>query len=388
MEIRYADASEIPAIARLWAVAFPGKRTVAERIRMLETGGRYGGLETVLVARVDGELAGAAKIYALTEHITGVPLPMMGLAAVAVDPAMRRQGIAAELCRRAVGAAAERGDVVSVLYPFRPDYYERLGWGLVGRLEEHRFATGALPDDPGARHVRPARLPDDADAIAACYAEAAARDHGPIARDRRVWAYRLTGEEMGVRPLDEAAMLRAHDHPRRRAIVYDDGGISGYALLRLVVPKAPGAPGGPGAPAHPDRRTVVVRELVTTSPAAYRGLLGHLRGLADAWPRARHHARPEERFGDRLRDPRPPGFTGGRSLYFPTGRIVRGPMLRLLDVPAALARRRWFDGPPAPGAAAAPREAVRFTIVVEDGLRPENTGRWEVRVNSGARNPA
>lgn len=376
MEIRPARSSDIPAIARLWVVAFPGNRTEADRARMLETGGRYGGLDTVLVAEEAGGIVGAAKIYALTQHLTGRAMPMMGLAAVAVDPAARRRGIAARLCREAVAAAVARGDIISVLYPFRPDYYERLGWGLVGRLVEHRFATAALPGCPEAEAVRLARLPADAEGIAGCYRRVSERGHGPMSRDRRVWAYRLSGEELGVRPLDEATALGGSSDPRRQVIVYDEGGtrgIEGYALLRYLPAR------------QPADRAVVARELVAESDAAYRGLLGYLAGKAGDWPRARHFARPEERFGDRLRDPRPPGASGARSLYFPVGRIIQGPMLRILDLPAAMARRRWFDGS-GTWRAGAPRAAgsLAFGLEVSDDLRPENGGAWTVHVSHGA----
>lgn len=360
LQIRPARHDDIPAVAALWCEAFPSRRTVAERARMLETGGRHGGLDTVLVAEDGSRLVGACKLYRLTQHITGRPLPMMGLAAVAVDPGSRRRGIGARLCTAAARAAHSRGDVVSVLYPFRPDYYARLGWGLVGRLHDHVFATDALPTYAEAAHVRPARLDRDLDAVVSCYARVAARSHGPIDRDARVWAYRLLGEEMAVRALDDDALRRAASDPARLVLVHDRAGIDGYALLRVRA----GPMGGDA---------VLIRELVAESEAAYRGLLGAIAARADRWPRGRYRARPEERFEDRLREPRPPGQRSGASLYFRTARVMRGPMLRLLDVPAALRMRSWFD-------AVGDVEVDRaLDVEVVDGLIPGNRGPWRVR---------
>lgn len=369
MEIRPAAESDIRAIAELWATAFPGRRTVDDRVRMLETGGRYGGLETVLVTEVDGRIAGAAKLYSMTQHITGLPVPMMGLAAVAVAPDHRRQGIAARLCQEAVETAAARGDAISVLYPFRPDYYQRLGWGLTGHLVEHRFATVALVDlagDPAVSQVRPARLPADGPAIAAVYAEVAGRSHGPIARDERVWAYRISGQELGVLPVDPERAWTGGGDPRRAVLVHQvvDGAIDGYALLRYRPSDDPAG------------RKVVIRELISRSPEAYRGLLGWVARKAEQWPRALHYARPGERFADRLRDPRPPGSPGARSLYFPAGRIIRGPMLRILDVERALQTRRWFDGP----RRTTPDPPIDLQVRVRDELRPANSGMWFVTI--------
>ncbi|NIP81982.1 MAG: GNAT family N-acetyltransferase, partial [Gemmatimonadetes bacterium] len=335
--------------------------------RMLEAGGRYGGLETVLVARDPaGYLVAACKNYRLEEYIAGAAMPMLGLAAVAVAPSHRRRGLGARICTAAIHTAVDRGEVVSVLYPFRPDYYERLGWGLVGSLHEYRFRTSALGPTEEVRYVRRAAIDQDAAPLAACYGRVAACSNGPIRRDRQVWAYRLYGEELGVRPLDAEAVWTARADPKLRAIVFDDDRVSGYALLRYV------------QKASPEQHTLQVRELMAEDERAYRGLLGYIAGQHDQWPLARHYARPGERFGDRLREPRPPGFRGARSLYFPTARVVRGPMLRVLDVPAALRARPLFDagGP----------EPITFTLTIADDQRPANAGPWTVRVDEDGGN--
>lgn len=361
--IRPARETDAREVAELWGDAFPGRRTIEDRIAMLESGGRYGGLETVLVmCDARGALAGAGKIYRMESRIAGAALPMMGLAAVAVAPSFRRRGLGARLCTEAMDVARQRGDVVSILYPFRPDYYERLGWGLVGELHDYRFETAALPRYEEARHVRPATGDTDSGAIAGCYARVAARSNGPITRDPRVWAYRLAGEDLGVRPLaDDASSGTARANAGVQAIVFDHDGVTGYALLRSVSRRAAG------------ERTLEIREIVAESERAYRGLLGHVATLDGRWPRGRHFARPEERFGDRLRDPRPPGRPTARSLYFPTARIVRGPMLRVLDVAEALRARPWFD--------AGGGRAGSLRIRLHDAQRPENEGPWLVRLD-------
>ncbi len=372
-EVRQARASDTRDVAQLWCDAFPGSRTVEERMAMLQSGGRYGGLETVLVLRGGGgALVGAAKLYRLEGHVAGEAFPLMGLAAVAIASEHRRRGLGERLCHEAIHAAAARGDLASALYPFRPEYYRRLGWGQVGALHDHRFHTRALPRySEESRHVRPAG-PSDTDAIAACYARVAERSNGPISRDARIWAYRLAAEELGVRLLSQERSAPFAGNPKLRAVVFDENGITGYALLRHSSDRASA------------RRALVVRELVAETEHAYRGLLGYVAAQHEGWPVARHFARPHERFADRLSDPRPPGHGKVRSLYFPTARIVQGPMFRLLDVAAALRLRPWFNAdPPAPMGAAAgrpdPRDGV-LRITVADAQLPTNTGPWTVRL--------
>lgn len=367
MQIRPARENEIQEVAELWCDSFPGERSVEDRAAMLRTGGRYGGLETVLVADDRSGAAGACKALRFDQHVTGVAMPMMGLAAVAVKPSRRRHGVAGRLCAEALRAAAARGDVISALYPFKPDYYRRMGWELVGELHDYRYRTAALPAYDEAARVREARGPEDADAIAASYARAAGVGHGPLVRDRRIWIYRLAGLSLGERPLDVEADWDVGAHPLRRALIYEDedGVARAYALVRYA--RAP----------SPEESLLEVRELVAETEPAYRGLLGHLRAQADQWPWSRHFARPAEHLGDRLDDPRPPRFRRARSLYFPIARIIRGPMLRVVDVPAAVRLRRWFDG------SDAGPTTVTMRIEIHDDELPENRGPWRVRIEEG-----
>ena len=142
--IRHAEHSDIRALASLWARSFPGERSVEERVRHLETGGVFGGIESAWLEERDGRMAGAFRAYALTQHMHGTPYRMMGLAAVAVDETARRRGIARDLCMHAIRVARDRGDVLSMLYPFRPSFYHGLGWALTGEMHTYRFRPESL----------------------------------------------------------------------------------------------------------------------------------------------------------------------------------------------------------------------------------------------------
>ncbi|HEX6938649.1 MAG TPA: GNAT family N-acetyltransferase [Longimicrobiales bacterium] len=340
MEFRNAEPSDTQALAALWTQAFPGRRTLADRLRQLETGIPYGGIESAWIAEERGRMVGAFRAYRLVEHMAGAMLPMLGLAAVATAADARRRGVGRALCRHALRIGRERGDVLSVLYPFRPAFYHALGWGTVGELHAYRFATDALPDHPEAAGVRPAGA-GDRDAIAACYARVAARSNGPIRRDAGAWTHHLGGR--GV-----------------YAFVFEDSEVTGYALVHFGRARAPG-----GA-------TLRVRELVAEDEAARRGLLGWIAAQRDQFHVVRYDARPDERLDLLLSEPRPPRPRPVRPLWYPVARRIRGPMLRVLDVPAALAAERRWGGPPG--------VALTLEIEVHDDEVPENRGPWEVTI--------
>ncbi|HEX2168480.1 MAG TPA: GNAT family N-acetyltransferase [Longimicrobiales bacterium] len=334
--IRNAEHSDIRPLAELWARAFPGERNVESRVRHLETGGVFGGIETAWIDERAGRIAGAFRAYALTQHMHGTPFRMMGLAAVAVDETARRRGIGRDLCVAAIRSARERGDVLSMLYPFRPAFYHSLGWAMTGELHAYRFRPESL-GEVGRGAVVSRAGPDDTAAIAACYDRVAVETNGMIARTPRIWRSHLEGQ-------------LTHTY------VIGDGSVRGYLIVRF------------GRSSAPDDKPLYVREIVAADHDAYEGLLGWLSAQRDSWRIIHYEAAPDERLAHRLSDPRAPGFHPARYLWAPVARVLRGPMLRILDVRAAIERRiRW-----------APVAPVSFGLHVLDELVPENEGPFEV----------
>jgi predicted acetyltransferase len=333
--IRQAQRDDIRALAELWTRSFPGERTLEQRIRQLETGGVFGGIEAVWLAEIGGRMAGAFRAYALTQHLHGCAYPMMGLGAVAVDETVRRRGIGRQLCLEAIRIARERGDVLSVLYPFRPAFYEALGWGHVGELHAFRFRPESLLRTGTADVFRASH--EDTNAIAACYARVAAATNGPIARTPRIWRQHLGGTST-------------------HAYLTGTPRVEGYLIARF------------SRGSVPDERALYIHELIAENHDAYSGLLGWIAAQRDAWRVVLYDATPDEHFEHRLADPRPPGFRAARYLWAPVYRCIRGPMLRVLDVPAAVVRRAHW-GPVAP---------LRFGLEVADDVVSENTGPFVI----------
>lgn len=312
--LRAAHHGEIRDLAILWTHAFPGVRTFAQRVQDLEDGGTYGGIDSSFVAHAGRELVGALRMYRMHEYIGGAALPMMGLASVAISPTARRRGYGRDICRQALTLARERGDVLSVLYPFRPDFYRSLGWGTVGQLHSYTFAPEALRP---VEEVLPVRLANAADepAVTACYERVARRSNGLLHREGRAWRTHLDAQDTYVYLCERES-------------------VAGYVRVRY------------GRSAAPDLRPLTIIELIAEDDTAYTSLLGWISRQRELWRRVHYDALPEEQFAHRLTDPRPPGFRGARRLWAPVARVIRAPMLRVLDVRRAIEdRKTWGDAP-------------------------------------------
>jgi predicted acetyltransferase len=330
LELRPAGEEDILPLARLWALAFPGERSVSTRARQLQEGGTYGGLETCWVAEREGRMAGAFRVYDLLLHLHGRPLPTLGLAALAVDPSFRRQGVGAALCRAALRLGRERGDVLSALYPFRVDFYARLGYALTGEFHRYRFPPAALPAFPGAGSVRMIPPGERVSVVPEFYASLLPGMHGMARRTRAMWGF-LEDEEVHVWGVSRP------------------GGLGGY----MVTECRPGRRGRKAA--------LRVRELLAGDADSYRALLGWLSLQADQWEEVTYDAVPGERLHQVLSHPRLPGSGNTRGLWFPSATLLRGPMLRVLHLPEVLARMGFSEG---------------AVLDVRDADLPENSGRW------------
>ena len=117
---------------------------------------------------------------------------------------------------------------------------------------------------------------------------------------------------------------------------------------------------------------LTLSEFVAATPAARRGLVGHLASLADQVNEI-HHAAPADnlwlatlRTAQNLR----PGAEMG--VLLDTGGVAHGAMLRVIDVKAAL------EALPV-----APRSRGEVVLTVDDPVLPQNALAWRVTARTG-----
>jgi len=332
--LRAAGEEDARGLAVLWAEAFPGEPRVEHRLRALLDGtDPLGGLETCRVAELDGQRVGGLRQYPLEMYLHGRPFSVQGLAAVAVAPEHRRRGMGRKMCRQALHMARRSGVPMSALFPFRADFYASLGYVLTGELHRYRFATADLPVFPGHERVRPVRDQERMALLPPLYDSLLRRSHGLVSRTRAMWEDRFEGAG------------EVH------GLFSREGELEGYLIACGVRGRSP------------ERDTLRVQELVAGELESWRGLLGWLSTQRDQWPQARYDAAPGERFHQILPHPRIPGMAPARGLWFPSAFLLRGPMLRILDVPEVLGKTGLTDG---------------SVISVVDPEIEENTGSWRV----------
>ncbi len=345
LNYRFARPEELEEAGRLVAHSFPGQhRTPSWWYEQLRDPVQSGGAETLLVGEEGDRLVAACQLHPLRQWIAGERFPSTGVGTVAIAPTHRKRRLGAELVTRALDAAHARGDIVSALYPFRVSFYRKLGYGNAGEALQYLIPPEVLPDSEERTRVEILDTERGRAQVLALYSRWARGETGQMDRSVRV----ITGLATA---------------PDRALLGYrgSDGGLQGYALVHYR------------ADLPPQTRYLEVEEMVWTTVESRRGLYGWLSSLGDQWQRILLRARPSDRLGDWIQEPRLPwGAAPGWGLWGGAATLMMGPMFRLVNV-----RRGWE------GRSVVPTESMAVGLQLADRQLPSNRGEWTLGFDQG-----
>ncbi|WP_265523099.1 GNAT family N-acetyltransferase [Oerskovia flava] len=303
---------------------------------------------------VTTELAAMHASYPFSRFpVPGGTLPVAGLTWVGVHPQHRRKGLLTAMIDEHLARCRELGEPVSALFAAEAAIYGRFGYGQAANDLRLTIPRGAaLRDVPGADahtvRIEKADRERHGELVAALHvaagtgAHVATADGCPV--NRPGWATRETPELQAAFWSDPVA-FRGGRESRRIVVVERDGEPRGYATFRR---KTTWEQTGP-------RGTVSTGEVVALDAAAARALWGVLTDL-DLTSEVEPFVLPvDDVVTHLLVDPRAAA-----------PRVADNVWVRVVDVPAALAGRRYAAD-------------VDVVLHVTDARVAQNAGHWRVR---------
>jgi predicted acetyltransferase len=290
------------------------------------------------LAFFDGpEIVATAGIFSYEMTVPGGTLRCGGVTRVSVLSTHRRRGLLRAMMRRQLDDMHERGEPLAALYASEASIYGRFGYGLATyqtavEIERSRaaFATALS----GGGRLSMVDVPTAVGAFTRVWGRARPNHPGMLGLDERWMRNQLADLELH----------REGASPHYRVLYQTDDAPSGFAIYRLKLDWDASGPNG----------TLRLEMLVAATPDAYAALWRHVLDV-DLMARVTAEMRPvDEPLRFLLADSRQPKT-----------RIEDGIWLRLVDVAAALAGRRY-------------RIEGRLALRVRDAFCPWNDRQVEL----------
>jgi predicted acetyltransferase len=308
MLVRVAHPEDVDRLLDIHVSAFPDPRGLEARSRnFLEH--PLGDLSELRVVEEGGRLLAHAFLFRAEAWFGGRPVRAGAIASVGVAPEARGRGVGTHLLEALHAEAGARGDAVTILFPFRQGFYAKLGYAPVTSTRRLHVSPRAIPSNwRGDVRSADAR---DRPAIERAYLRAAKRATGWITRTPRMW--------------DRVLYL---DDRRQWFVLPRGDEIAGFVAWTAEQAEAHAA------------TTLVVHDLVADDDDARRALLGLLGAQRDQVQEVLLEIDADDPLDRALVDA-DGARHGTADLEHPLGRIVGGPMVRIVDTARALEARGW-----------------------------------------------
>lgn len=348
-DIRQITNEELDPFVEIVATAYPGiKLVTAEdkqkfKQRLADAADNDPIIHHVGLYR-NNELLGGMRLFDFTLNLRGAQVPVGGVGLVAVHLLHKKEHVAKELIEYFLRHYHQRGAALTTLYPFRPDFYKKMGFGYGTRQNQYRIKPASFPRGSSREHVVYLTAAD-ALRLQACYQRYFERTHGMIARPQPLFVQML-------------------ENPEARLVgVERDGELRAYMSFSFK-------------PVQPDNFLVndfVINELVYEDAEALLELLTFINSQADQFQTVLFNTQ-DEFFLHLLFDPRN-GSGNLVGLFHDSNTQGVGIMYRVLDV------RRIFEQLRDHNFAG---QTCKLKLTLTDSFFPQNNGSTIVHVVDGA----
>jgi predicted acetyltransferase len=338
-EIRLLTEAELAPYAQLMIDAYPGIQRTQQSLLEEFHNRRTLSYIHFLGLFEYGELLGAMQHMDFEMTIRDRPVSIGGLAGVAVHLLHKKQRVAYRLVQHYLRRCRQEEQPIALLYPFRPDFYRKMGFGYGMPASQYHIATAGLPHTAAVEHLRFA-TEGDRDAMLDCYSRYTAVTHGMIRRDRADFDRFFKDESL-------------------RTLVYADGDrVLGYLVYQFR----------PGESLLTFDNDLHVRELLYETPQVLAEIMSFLHRQVDQATRVVITTQ-DEFFMYLLDDPR----NRTKRLHETHTQAISW-MPRVVDVPGLFEALAGHDFPGG---------TLRLRVDILDDFLPENAGETVIHFEQG-----
>lgn len=351
-QITQLTEEHLPRLVYLMSKAYPGLKIITEKDREFRVELHRNMMRNADDVHYfgyfrDGELLGGYALFDFVMTLFDQPITVGGIGMVCVDLLHKKEQIAKEMLSHYLRHYRQQGVQIAALYPFRPDFYKKMGFGYGTKNNQYRIKPANLPKGPSKANIRELSK-DNLNEITDCYHRYVEKTHGMMRRSQ-VSAENLFKMEQ-----------------RNFIGVYQDGVLRGY--LWYVFENID--------PTHNTmRNNIIVEQMIYENPAALSEMLTFLHSQADQIETVVFSTQ-DDNFHYLLSDPRDGSDKLIPFISHQSNTAGVGLMYRVLDVKGLFEtlsqRGHDFGG-----------QTLRVLLTVHDTFLPENDGQITLDVQNG-----
>lgn len=293
----------------------------------------------------DDTMLGSMRLHHYMMNVFSHLLPVGGVGLVAVDMMRKKEKVGRDMLSFFLRYYRDRGVSITLLNPFRVDFYKQLGFGIGTKVSQYRVNPGSFQNRGSKKHI--IRVTEQThELVFACYQRYMEHTHGMIAKT------------------DMEARLM-FGNPDYHTVAYQkDGKVEGYLVFKFIrlCPED-----------NFSACDLMVKEFIYETPEALAELCTFLSSQADQIQRVIINTQDED-FHHLLADP-----SNGYDSLLPDSNIQMhttgvGAMYRVINVAKLFADLSNHNFG---------RKTLTLEIRVLDKLLPENQGSTLVHFQEG-----
>ncbi len=179
MDIRLLEKRDIPLAKALWKQAFGDTDAFIDWYFANKV------LPGQSLGMFDGGLVSVLHMLPFTISVQHRPLQSAYIAGAATDLSHRGEGLMRILLRESLALMKQRGILLTHLYPFKHEFYEKLGWATYSHVRKQSVTAATL-----SRHAEVIQTTDAA-LLEPLYNKMMRGFDGYVIRGEREWSWRL-----------------------------------------------------------------------------------------------------------------------------------------------------------------------------------------------------
>ncbi len=124
-------------------------------------------------------LNGCMRLHDYQMNMLGSEISVGGIGLVGVDLLHKKEKIAKEMVTYFLNHYRQKGALIALLYPFRPDFYKKMGFGYGPKMDRYQIKPSSFPSTSGKNNLCYLTERDKSE-LHSCYERFEKNQHGMI----------------------------------------------------------------------------------------------------------------------------------------------------------------------------------------------------------------